>query len=233
MNDENYLDSIQIHKITVINSDFYKKKNKFIILNNNEINFELEKTTNFVSKDLISNNDSIISNETLTLSNYNITSSDTSFTADHTFFMKNLDKTLDLIIEKISLTSNAVKHSDKEIDNLFSKDEEKALRLLESSSGKIDEFETSFNQLLENIQMLSEINSYYKSDTSLKNEDYMAIIDSLKNTKTMLSSKYSQLNLKDNDKYKDFIIKINEKLSLITNSEKLLVSKTNHIVINK
>ena len=193
----------------------------------------MEKTTNFVSKDLISNNDSIISNETFTLSNYNITSSDTSFTADHTFFMKNLDKTLDLIIEKISLTSNAVKHSDKEIDNLFSKDEEKALRLLESSSGKIDEFETSFNQLLENIQMLSEINSYYKSDTSLKNEDYMAIIDSLKNTKTMLSSKYSQLNLKDNDKYKDFIIKINEKLSLITNSEKLLVSKTNHIVINK
>lgn len=233
MNDENYLDSIQIHKITVINSDFSKKNNKFIILNNNEINFDLEKTTNFVSKDLISNNDSLISNETLTLSYNNITSSDTSFTADQTFFMKNLDKTLDLIIEKISLTSNSVKHLDKEIDNLFSKDEQKALRLLESSSGKIDDFETSFNQLLENVQMLSEINSYYKSDTSLKNEDYMAIIDSLKNIKTMLSSKYSQLNLKDNDRDKDFIIKMNEKLSLITYSEKMFVSKTNHLVINK
>ena len=76
--------------------------------------------------------------------------------------------------------------------------------------------------------MLSDVNSYYKSDTSLKNDDLIVIIDSLKKTKTSLLSKYSQENSKDLDK--DLLQKIDEKISLIIDSEKFIISKTNHLV---
>jgi hypothetical protein len=232
MNSENYLDSIQIHKISVINSDFSKKNNKYWIKSHmySDRNFEYDHISNFTSKDLIYLQQSNeVTNENKSYSEtLSQTAQESNTTVNYIVLLKNIDKTLDEILDKINNSNNNQIENIGGLEKLFLNNNSSRLKLLDNSSSNVYELSTNFQQLIENIQMITELNNFYKSDTNMKNEDLTSIIGLINNTRITLLDKLKTMNPQSPNH--ELLHQLNEKISMIIKSEKQYISNANNLV---
>jgi len=226
------MDSIQIHKISVINSDFSKKKKKYWIESHkySDRSFEYDHISNFTSKDLINLQ---TSNEITTENKSNTETisrlaQESNTTVDYSVLLKNIDKILDDILDKINQSNNNQLGNTGGLEKLFLNNNSSRLKLLENSASNIHELSSNFQQLIENVQMITELNNFYKSDTNLKNEDLTSVIGSLNNTRITFLDKLKTMNPQSLDQ--ELLHQINEKISIIIESEKQYISKANNLV---